>query len=322
MGVHVDTSMTIAETSVRSDMAIALLKKVSPFYDQTVLLGDPYFMKKLVEEGDNEKINWRKLNVSIVTGQDWLPESLRTYLANRLEIDLDNDSDRTILTTMGMTELGINVFHESKYLVKLRREVAKNPELKKLLVKSKMTAPPLFYHYYPFRTHIESLNTSGIPEMLFTSLDPKSIIPVIRYSTGDSGTTITYSKLKEKLGEKYKSLLPDLKLPLGIILGRSKNKFNINKHIFYLEDIKEGLFSNPEVASAITGLIKVETGDRTAKVLVHLKKGIKHSAALQNLTKTTLSDYLQFEIDAYLQDYEKFSGNLELSYEHKLYARD
>jgi phenylacetate-CoA ligase len=322
MGVHVETSMPIAEVSVRSDMAIALLKKVSPIYDQTVIIGDPYFMKKLVEEGDADGIKWKKLNVSLVTAQDWLPESLRSYLAARLEIDPDENDGRAILTTMGMTELGINVFHESHTLVKLRREYSRNPELRKRLTNLDMKAPPMFYHYYPFRHHIETILSEGYPELLFTSLSKDDIIPVIRYSTGDSGSILNYYELKEKLGSKYAGLLPDLKLPLGIIMGRTKNRYNVSDKVLHLEDIKEALFLDAKLAETITGLIKVSLNKETPLVDIHLKEKVKITPSLTRIAERDLSDFLQLPVEARLREYHDFPGALELCYEHKLHARE
>jgi len=123
MGVHADTSVALAETSVRCDMALSLIKKISPAFEQTIIVGDPHFLKKLIEEGTQLRIKWKELGICLITCQDWLPESLRTYLYNLIEIDPEKDEKRAIYATMGMTELGLNVFHESKSTVQLRRTV-------------------------------------------------------------------------------------------------------------------------------------------------------------------------------------------------------
>ncbi len=71
MGVKVNTSLQIAEASVRSDMAIAIIKKFSHKFEQTLIVSDPYFLKKLVEEGNEEKIDWKKISASLIFGEDW-----------------------------------------------------------------------------------------------------------------------------------------------------------------------------------------------------------------------------------------------------------
>jgi phenylacetate-CoA ligase len=321
MGVHIDTSLPLAEVSVRSDMALALLKKVSPLYEQTIILGDPYFIKKLVEEGGEAGIPWEKLNVSLVTGQDWLPESLRTYLAERIGIDPDADTQRSILTTMGMTELGINVFHETLPLVRLRREIARNSDLRKRLFESEMKAPPMIYHYYPFRNHIGIRYQGNLPEMVFTSLDTDAIVPVIRYSTGDSGAVLSYSKLVEILSSDYPKLIPELKLPVGIIFGRLKNRIQTAQGMLHMEDIREALFSDKGLAASFTGLAGLDTSQALPALNVHLKRNVNSRTALQKKTEAVLGEYLQREIRVNLLEYHHFPNALELSYEHKLYAR-
>jgi len=317
MGVHLETSLPIAETSVRSDMAVALLKKVSPLYDQTILIGDPYFMKKVIEEGDDEKINWSRLKVSLVTGQDWLPESLRSYLARRLEITLDEDTDRAIYTTMGMAEIGMNLFHESARLVKIRRAVARDKQLKAKLTGSDMISPPLFYHYYPFRTFIESVNS----ELIFTSLSSGNIIPIIRYATGDSGSLLTWEELVKLLGPSHKDVIPDLQLPIGIIYGRTKNRLKADGRNLHIEDIKEALFLNNEIAASVTGLLKAELTDGNLLVHLHLKEKLKPETALKKTAEKEISDFLQFPVSVKLYSYNNFPKALELSYEHKLFPR-
>ena len=105
MGVHINTSLVLAEVSVRSDMALALAKKISPKFDQTIFVGDPHFIKKLVEEGIDEGFKWEKIKASFICGQDWFPESFRYYLSQLTGMDIYHKKDRQIIATMGMTEL-------------------------------------------------------------------------------------------------------------------------------------------------------------------------------------------------------------------------
>jgi len=49
-GVKIPTSLPVADTSVRPDMALAIYKKFSDKFDQTIFVSDPHFLKKLVEE--------------------------------------------------------------------------------------------------------------------------------------------------------------------------------------------------------------------------------------------------------------------------------
>jgi phenylacetate-CoA ligase len=319
MGVHVDTSLTLAETSVRSDMALSLIKKISPSYDQTIIVGDPHFLKKLVEEGSLLNIKWKQLGISLITGQDWLPESFRTYLSQLLDIDLDKDENRAIYATMGMTELGLNVFHESKFTVRLRRSVLKDPVLKKKLIDTGMKASPMFFHYYPFRTFIESIDSAEGKELLFSILDKNNLLPIFRYSTGDSGNIISHKNLCEILMVDYPKLLPDLKLPVGLMCGRLKNRYQTKTDCIYREDIKEGLYTDFEVADNITGLIQVKNEDNIISVNLQLKKDRISGKNLEKKIRSAVHSYLTSEVEVNIFKYFDFPEGTELSYERKLY---
>lgn len=321
MGVHVETSLPIAEVSVRSDMALALLKKVSPTYDQTILIGDPNFLKKLVEEGTYLKLDWNKLNVSLITAQDWLAESLRSYLAGMLQINLDKQGHRGIYATMGMTELGLNVFHESKYTVALRRAVMKDKALRDKLVKSPMNYSPCFFHYYPFRTYIETIEKNQLEEFLFTLLDQDAIVPIIRYQTGDKGELVTYEEINSVLANQYKNLLPDLKLPIGIMGGRINNALQHKGTFLFLEDIKEGLFSDSELANCITGLAGLKAINGVPQIQVHLKNGIKKNTSLNRKAEEAANIFLPIQTNVKLIEYYSLPDAVELNYEKKLFIR-
>ena len=318
LGVHVETSLPLAETSVRSDMVIALLKKISPEYDQTIIGGDPYFLKKLVEEADDAGIDWEKLQVSLITAQDYLPESLRTYLYNRLGINPESPGNRGIFATMGMTELGLNVFHESKFTVAIRRTLLKDDDLRELLCPSVGRSVPCIFHYYPFRTYIESIRRESSSELIFSVVDPENILPIIRYSTGDSGEVISYTRLANLLSDRYPGLIPDLKLPIGFLFGRTNNRYMHKGAIIRFEDIKEGLFANQEVASCITGLIKVDMSADSVSVLVHLKKGIRKNDVLAKKLMIAVQEKISTELEVETVCYDEFPAGLELSYEKKL----
>jgi phenylacetate-CoA ligase len=318
MGVHVDTSLTLAETSVRSDVVIALLKKVSPSFGQTIIAGDPLFLKKLIEEGDEAHIPWQKLNISLITGQDWLPESLRTYLAQRLGIDPDSSEQRNIYATMGMTELGLNIFHESKYSVRLRRVMLQDSSLReKVLSERNMCYSPCIFHYYPFRSYIETHEVNGNRELLFSRLDKNALLPAIRYSTGDSGDVMTFEKLNSLLNPEYKQYLPDLKLPIVIYNGRMTNQMRISNHRIHIEDIKEGLFSDSVVSESVTGIIKLGGNDKNPEIIVQLKKGYGKNQRLEMKIHDAINVYLPVEVASKVITYAEQPELLELNYEKK-----
>jgi phenylacetate-CoA ligase len=315
MGVHVETSLPLAETSVRSDMAIALLQKVSPFYDQTIIIGDPFFLKKLVEEGCEAGINWKKLNLSLVLGQDWFPESLRSYLATRIDINPDRDSDRYILATMGLTELGLNVFHETPETVRIRRMAQQDDRLREELFGKERKACGYLFHYYPMRFYIEESIEGAL---LFTTLSKSSVIPLIRYCSDDCGWLVSYNHLAHLLADfKLDHLKPSLKLPLATMSGRASNYISLNDIKLYPEDLKLGLFEDGETASRTTGYFVLSVEEGVPVVQVQLKPGLAPSGSLRKIFSMAFQRHVAPELKINLYRYYEFPYGMELNYEKK-----
>ncbi len=315
MGVHINTSLPLAETSVRSDMVLALLAKVSPCYEQTIIIGDPYFLKKAVEEGTQAGIGWKNLNVSLVLGQDWFPESLRSYLSSLMEIDPDRDTERLIIATMGLTELGLNVFHESPETIKIRRYAQANNDLHTKLFGAESKASGFLFHYYPMRFFIEESQQGAL---IFTTLSKSASIPLIRYASGDCGKQISYSKVEELLNTFHIShLRPFLKLPLTTITGRLGNYLRIKDEIIHPEDLKLGLFENFEIASRITGHFVLHAENDRPVINIQLKPSVSPDRLINNAIQDALAKYTCTQLKIKILPYLEYPYGMELNYEKK-----
>lgn len=315
MGVHINTSLPLAETSVRSDMVLALLAKVSPCYEQTIIIGDPYFLKKTVEEGTQAGIGWKNLNVSLVLGQDWFPESLRSYLGSLMEIDPDKDTERLIIATMGLTELGLNVFHESPETIKIRRNAQANNDLHRKLFGTESKASGFLFHYYPMRFYIEESQEGSL---IFTTLSKSVSIPLIRYASGDCGHLIPYSGLEEMLNTfNLNHLKPFLKLPLTTITGRLGNYLKIKDDLIYPEDLKLGLYENFEIASRITGHFVLAAEKEKPIVCIQLKPSVSPGRLFNNAIQDAFFKYTRTEFTIKTFPYHEYPYGMELNYEKK-----
>jgi len=217
-----------------------------------------------------------------------------------------------------MTELGLNVFHESKYSVATRRTIIHDEKLRKLFFYPGMGLSPYFFHYYPFRTYIESIARDDHEQMLFSVTDKKSILPVLRYATGDLGKVIKYENFSELLQNSYPHLIPDLKLPVAIMSGRTNSKILFANKSFSIEDIKEKLYLDYEIASSITGLIVVRTFKTHLQLSVQLKDKVKKTSILKGKIFQITNDHFPNEIEVKVFNYYEQLNKLELNYEKKL----
>jgi len=317
MGVKVHTSLQLSENSVRSDMALAIIKKFSPKFEQTLIVSDPHFLKKLVEEGNEQKIPWKKLNISLISGEDWFSESFRAYLAHLIDVDLDNPQGRFVGATMGIAELDLNLFHESLYTINIRRKIQADAKLKKTLFGEDTKAAPILFHYYPHRIFLEALpENAKSKELVFSMLSQTMLIPLLRYNSQDTGWIFSYNQMSETLKEYgYQGLIPDLKLPLVAVGGRKDRFLEVMGNRVYPEEIKQGLYEDFEAASLTTGYFKLNPDGKN--IQIQLKKGIAITEDLKNKFKKALMKYVSADLPVVLYHYQDFPYSMELDYERK-----
>ncbi len=317
MGVHVNTSLPIAETSVRSDIVVELVKKICNKYDQIVILGNTYFMKKVLEEGVEKGIDWGKICIHIVVGEDWFSENYRSYLARILGIDPDNMQKGAILSTLGICELGLSLFQESVDTVRIRRLADANPKLKSALFGKDIDVVPMLFHYNPFQIFLEECDG----KLIFTTLNNDALMPLIRYSPGDKGIIIPYNKLKDILSNfSMNDYIPSLKLPLVAVKGREGKFIKIEKNIFTPEQVKTGIYSDADTARATTGyfVMSKDIDNGHLKIEIQLKEGREDIFAMQEKFRDVIKRYINtdnFNVVVYL--YKDFPYGMALTYEEK-----
>lgn len=262
MGVKVNSYFAISDTGPRADLVIALLKTISPYYDKTVIIGDVLFIKQLVEESMLAGINWQKMNCWFVSGGDWMPETLRTYvhdLTNKNPLKADNGY---WLGEYGVSEIGYPLFFETDELVKIRANRLLNTRLEKETFPEFTT--PFIFHYLPGSYYLESLPYDKyFSELVFTTLSKTRLIKLQRYATGDWGELI-----KNDFSDKV-----TLQLPLVRFWGRLNNFIQVGKRLIYVSDIKELLFEDNGLAAMITGFFSMYLKNGLVQIDIQLKNG-------------------------------------------------
>src|ERR1051326_2643353 len=114
MGVKIHTHVcTLGETSVRPDMAIELVKTFGPHFRQFIIVGEPAFIKHLLETGERTGADWKKRRIHIIAGEELLAENARIYFEGILGHDLRQPENGLIASSMGAAELGLNLFSEA-----------------------------------------------------------------------------------------------------------------------------------------------------------------------------------------------------------------
>jgi len=111
MGVRfASRAATVAEVSVREDMALAIAEKFRSLYEQIILVGDPLFLKRLCDYAEERGIDWSDTRLHLIIGEEVFGEAYRDYLAAHFTIDPDQPETGLIGSSMGVGELGLNLF--------------------------------------------------------------------------------------------------------------------------------------------------------------------------------------------------------------------
>jgi phenylacetate-CoA ligase len=317
MGVKVHTeACTLAETSVRPDMVVGLVKAFGAHYQQIILIGEAAFIKHTLEIGGRSGVDWKNLLVSVIVGEEPLAENARKYIASLLNIDITRPETGIVASSMGVAELGLNLFSEVPppvALVVLRRALHDNAELRQAVFGDLKWVPSLFT-YDPRRIFVEFDSTG---RLLITTLDPKLRLPLIRYATGDRGRVLKVPSALRPMIESI-GLLWELfaAIPIVAIEGRGDHALAANAPV-YPEAVKEGIYHDPELAALTTANFRLVSGAEDVRIRVQLSPGVAASADLNKRFASAIAHYLDQPFEVTCEAYEAFGSGMTLDYERK-----
>jgi len=282
MGVRVPISTPIAEICVNPDMALEIFNKLKNEFDQIIFLADVSFLKKILEDGIERGVDWKKESVHLIGGSDWLPETMREYFCHILDTDWDNPERGIMMMNMGLTELYSSLGQESLSSIRIRKAARGNEALRKDLFGDVEICPELL-QYYPTQTYVESIpNKDGIHELVYSMLLKDSIAPLMRYNTKDRGTVIPYSDLRTILSKHdLIDLLPELKLPLIAMMGRSGKGVVIDDKRISSQEARGVLYRDFDLAAKTTGNFTLGTKGNKLTIDIQLKEKVSPSRDLE-----------------------------------------
>jgi phenylacetate-CoA ligase len=326
MGVTIPTSLASINLSVRSDKALALLRALRPYYRQFVVTSDTYFLKRLIEDGRNAGVPWRRWPVQFVIGGEWFPESYRQYLAEILEVDLDRPRPRAhILASMGAAELGFNLCFETQDTVRLRRLASSDTRVRQALFGSVDTVP-MIGHYDPSRWFVElapvrELASNG-GSFVFTSLDTCAAMPLVRYQTGDCGYVLPHREVSRILRSlKYGAYIPTSSYPLMAVAGRTDRSVTVAGKAVRMERLRSVLYSNRRLAALTTGQFTAMR--RAGRLHLRVQLQVAIDAGRTRSIEARLSTLFNHHVPATVEavPYFAFHEALGVDYERKFNHR-
>jgi phenylacetate-CoA ligase len=320
MGVGFSSNLvTIAETSVREDMVVAVATQLGPNYEQIILLGDPLFLKRLTEFAEEKKVDWSPFRIHVIIGEEPFTESYRNYLAQHFGINPDDPTHGMIGSSMGVGELGMNLCYETRQTVVLRRLAYSDPVFCRALF-GKQASPdrlPVLFAYNPLRTYMEILPTcddTDYGELTISMIEPDIPVPFMRYQPGDRARLISTDDVARSCAQIGHPGVGKLPLPLIAVQGRTTDQLPDKTH---LNQYKEALYQNTQAARLLTGVFRLEAEVEGIRVHVQLRRGIAVTPALNAQIGKVFSATLHPGSRVIVWEYMLFPYGMTLDYERK-----
>ncbi|WP_137936285.1 hypothetical protein [Chitinivorax sp. B] len=320
MGVKVHTRSTVlAETSVRDDMVYALIQRFAGEFDQVVMIGEGSFLKRIIEDGrDQHGIDWPTLRVHLVTGEEGIAENYRSYIGTLLGIsEFDQPGGKLIMSSMGVAELDLNIFHETPHTIRMRRLAHENAALRKALFHIDTPFCPMLFMYYPHRCYVETRNVGATwPEIVISMLSPEMKLPLLRYCSGDYGNIFRHDELLGLLARHDIHIKPDLKLPFVAVYGRGK-ALQTTSGPLYPEAVKEAIYAEPAIAETLTGNFRLTGTNTIGRLDLQLRHGKNLSNRMLDNLHGHLAKYSPTQPEIFMHAYSSFPYGMEIDFERK-----
>ena len=295
------STVSIAPIGVRLDTAISVIKSFGSSFDQLILVGEPLFVKSLIELGVQESILWKHVPLFVIVGGEWTPERYSTYIETMA-------GPQRIYSFMGMAELGLNYFLETDETLMLRHLLAKDKNLLKMLVGDSPFCPMIFA-YDEDEVYVETVGQPGetTESIVLTTLDPNRALPLIRYKGGDRGKVLSREMINDVLTSMgYSALFSAPGSPILAHFGRGRSISEIHP-----EQVKEIIYAHWIVASTTTANFKLSRKENMLHLEVQLKEGIHVNSTLESEYDSAFSGLplhvtlYPFERFPYLLDFER-----------------
>lgn len=264
-------SLTVITPGTNIDEIVEILTDISPRYKQTIVIGYPPFVKSILDEALDRKINIRNLKIKIGLGGEGHTIEWRNHILEK--IGASKNDLAAISSAYGAADIGIAIGREYPITILIRNLANKNPEFAEDLFGHSDIIPSLYQ--YNSSAYIEAVNG----ELVFTA---NNGIPIVRYNIHDSGGILDYAralKIASDHGYNIPLLLRQMgyrpddvwKLPFFYTYGRSDGTISIIGANIYPENIQSALLTEETLAIHAFKLSLDETQVAQTRPVLHIE---------------------------------------------------
>ena len=314
MGVFFSSQcMTVANTSVREDMAAALIQAFGKYYAQIILVGDPLFMKKLTDYALERSLEWCQFKLNAVIGEEVFGEHYRGFIAERLGLT----GEQRIMASMGVAELGLHLCYETPATIDLRRAAFDNPQFAQDLfgIDPDRMVLPMLYSFHPQRIFVESIgqDTDGYGQMTVSLLDTGLTVPLMRYQTGDAIRLLEPDTVAA--AARRHGIPPPADLPNSLLALKGR----VNEHLpngSHVGVYKDALYADKKAAAHFTGAFRIIFSGDQCEMHIQLNSPDIPDTPWEQAVRRAIPSSVQ-PVKLILWPYGRFPFGMGLDYERK-----
>jgi len=258
--------LTIVSAGTNKDEILKVLKSVAVGYDQTILVGHPFFIKTVIEAAKKKRIPLSDRNIKTMFCSEGFSEKWRRYLLDQVKPGLKAGS---AVSTYGTSEM-LLMGHETPEAVKLKGLIEAGDCQDLSLENSTLSG---VFQYNPMFRYVESVDE----ELIFTV---DSGVPLIRFNLHDSGRVLPASEVKTQFEFSKKGW----QLPFIVLGDRSDQTIIFYAANIYPDHIKQALdkkiFLKSVTGKFVMKKIYTDNMDQKLEINIELKPGLEPSLEL------------------------------------------
>ncbi|MDD5035993.1 MAG: phenylacetate--CoA ligase family protein [Methylococcaceae bacterium] len=285
--------LTVATPGNKADEILRVVRELGPYFEQTVLLGYPPFVKDVIDAGSAQGLNWSAYRIRYVFAGEVFSEEWRALLGARVG---SSDPCHDFASLYGTADGGV-LGNETPLSIAIRRFLAEHPAAAlELFGASRL---PTLVQYDPMSRFFELVAGSSL------AVTGDNGVPLIRYHIADRGGLMSCEDLMNFLKDHgVTSLQPYgledgeavCPLPFVWVFGRADFTVSFYGANIYPENVTVGL-ERPDFAAWVSGKFVMEVrcdaeGSEYLSIAVELAPGVKAEASLPDVLAQSIRSQL------------------------------
>jgi phenylacetate-CoA ligase len=266
--------LTVATPGNKPDEILRVVRELGGYFDQTVLLGYPPFVKDVIDTGRAQGVDWPAFRIRFVFAGEVFSEEWRALMAERVgSVDFCHD----FASLYGTADAGV-LGNETPLSIAIRRFLAQTPNAARALFGESRL--PTLVQYDPLSRYFELVDDTLV-------VTGDNGVPLIRYHIADRGGLMRHADMKAFLADwGVESLAdwgladgePDLPMPFVWVFGRADFTVSFYGANVYPENVVVGL-EQPGLSAWLSGKFVMETrhdadGSEFLRITVELLPGV------------------------------------------------